>query len=796
MRLALHIVIFLALTLAARAEAMLHITVTDAKTSAALPCRVHLFRADGTPVKPPKLPFWRDHFVCDGTVELTVDEGELRYEIERGPEWSRAAGKFTVKAGEVYRVMEKLSRIADLAAEGWWSGETHVHRPLADLPLLMRAEDLHVAVAISWWNDSNYWQQSPLPAEPVTRHDGDRFFHSLGGEDERGGGALLFHQMKQPLPLAGFPGKTREWPSSAKWLDDARRADAWVEAEKPFWWDFPLWLARGVESVGIAHNHLHRSGVLGNEAWGRARDAALYPGPHGNAHYTQKIWWHALNCGLRLTPSAGSASGVLPNPVGYNRLYVHCDGELTWEKWWDGFRAGRVFVTNGPLLRVTANGELPGATLKTDGGPLQVQLAGRLDSRDPIAAVELVRNGRIERIELPALVSIHESGWFLVRAVADVKDTYRFASTAPWYVEIGGKAAPSQRESAQFFLGWTAERIAQIEQIADAQKREDVLRFWRDTERFWQGKVAAAVPEQQLPEATEARPAKDDAELRAWLESMMWHHRYTLAEMGAVLGLGERRVAAALARFDIRADNAPARPAGAPLLLLPYPGGRHPRIGFLEGAVNPQRETKVSIFPPWPDGGYVCLDVPEAIWSNLGLTYLAHTHIDTIWTKQGLQLPRLEWQPRPGGGYRIERTLPNGITFTVETVPAHDHVALVMRLKNGTPAPLTDLRVQMCAMLKTARGFEAQTNDNKVFEPPFAAARDATGRRWVIHAWQPIHRTWGNAPCPCLHADPKFPDCPSGETRELRGWVSFYEGADVREEFRRISNIWKPIGAH
>ena len=131
----------------------------------------------------------------------------------------------------------------------------------------------------------------------------------------------------------------------------------------------------------------------------------------------------------------------------------------------------------------------------------------------------------------------------------------------------------------------------------------------------------------------------------------------------------------------------------------------------------------------------------------------------------------------------------------MDAVPAPDHVALVMQLKNATPALLTDLRVQMCAMLKAARGFEAQTNDNKVFEAPFAAARDITGRLWIIQAWQPIHRVWGNAPCPCLHADPKFADCPSGETRELRGWISFFVGADVRAEFQRIAKVWKPLGA-
>ena len=62
----------------------------------------------------------------------------------------------------------------------------------------------------------------------------------------------------------------------------------------------------------------------------------------------------------------------------------------------------------------------------------------------------------------------------------------------------------------------------------------------------------------------------------------------------------------------------------------------------------------------------------------------------------------------------------------------------------------------------------------------------------MITAWTPNHRTWGNAPCPCLHSDPKFPDCAPGETQRLKGWLSFYEGEDVQAEFRRIDGIsWR-----
>jgi hypothetical protein len=49
-------------------------------------------------------------------------------------------------------------------------------------------------------------------------------------------------------------------------------------------------------------------------------------------------------------------------------------------------------------------------------------------------------------------------------------------------------------------------------------------------------------------------------------------------------------------------------------------------------------------------------------------------------------------------------------------------------------------------LLKGAEGFREQSNDNKVFSGPYAACRSADGRRWVITAWEPCHRPWGNPP--------------------------------------------------
>ncbi len=283
-----------------------------------------------------------------------------------------------------------------------------------------------------------------------------------------------------------------------------------------------------------------------------------------------------------------------------------------------------------------------------------------------------------------------------------------------------------------------------------------------------------------------SRKPKSREELRQWLENMVWHHRFELDEIRTATGLTSAEVEKALAEFQIEKGQAPERPKDAPLLVLPYPGGRHPRIGFLDGAVDPQRETKVSVFTPWDPASYVVADVPEAIWSNLGLTYLAHTHVPTIWSKSGVDLEVMEWSRSSDSSLVLERKLPNGISFRTRVVAGTDAVRMTMSLTNGTREPLSDLRVQNCVMLKGAPEFAEQTNDNKVFRSPYVAARSKRGDRWVITAWDPCHRPWGNAPCPCLHSDPKFPDCPPGETKLMRGWLSFYVGTDVEAEFDRI----------
>lgn len=295
---------------------------------------------------------------------------------------------------------------------------------------------------------------------------------------------------------------------------------------------------------------------------------------------------------------------------------------------------------------------------------------------------------------------------------------------------------------------------------------------------------------------SQTRKVDDEAELRYWLENMLWHHRYTVAEAAQVTGLDAQTLEVLIQRYQLKAELRPQRPTDR-LFVLPYPGGRHPRIGFLDGAVDPQRETKLSVFSPWDANSYAVLDVPEAIWSNLGLTYLAHTHVPTVWSRENIDLPRQEWARLPDGAFESVRVLPNGIEFGVKVIPLAAQLRMKMWLTNGSQQPLSDLRVQNCVMLKGMAGFEAQHNDYKIFRNGYAVAGSEDRQRWIISAWDPNHRCWGNAPCPCLHSDPKFDDCPVGETKFLRGWFSFYEGTDIDGELERIeASGWRQHPLH
>ncbi|QDU82739.1 hypothetical protein Pla110_45010 [Polystyrenella longa] len=290
-----------------------------------------------------------------------------------------------------------------------------------------------------------------------------------------------------------------------------------------------------------------------------------------------------------------------------------------------------------------------------------------------------------------------------------------------------------------------------------------------------------------------SRTPKTVVELDEWLKNMVWYHQYTPEEIIQATGLPTEEIEAKLVALKINAETKPALPENQ-LLMLPYPGGRHPRIGFLEGAIDPVRETKISLFTPWDPDSYVVMDLPEALWSNLGLTYLAHVHVPTIWSKENIELEAQEWTRAEDGSLLMSRTLPNGIRYDATARvnkaknPNQRAMLMTLSLTNGTDSPLKDLRVQNCVMLKGAPEFAQQSNENKQFRNPFVVCKSSVGNRYIITAWERCVRPWGNNRCPCLHSDPQFPNLAPGESATLKGWLSFYEGEDVEGEMKRIED--------
>jgi hypothetical protein len=183
--------------------------------------------------------------------------------------------------------------------------------------------------------------------------------------------------------------------------------------------------------------------------------------------------------------------------------------------------------------------------------------------------------------------------------------------------------------------------------------------------------------------------------------------------------------------------------------------------------------------------------VPEAVWFQTAgkpreLLYLAHTHVPTTWDRQQISLEPMEWSRGGEGSLTLERLLPNQVTLAAKITPEKDGVRMEFKVTNGSSETLTGLRIQMCVMLAHLKGFEQRTNDNKVFAVPFAACRDESRRRWIVTGWERCGRAWGNPPCPCLHSDPVVEGCPPGQSKSVRGWLSFYEGSDIEAELQRL----------
>jgi hypothetical protein len=495
----------------------LEIQVVDYDTGEPLACRMHLTNQAGKVQKPPRVPFWHDHFVIDGSLMLKLPTGNFNFVVERGPEYLVVTGHFEIHDFAEDSKTITLRRFVDMSREGWWSGDLEVERPKKELELLMRADDLHVAELVTWGNLKDLIKPVPATkslspkaphlaaaaedaraagAGPLVPFADNRYYRSLAGLVRRPGGSLLV------LGLDTAPSEDKiAHDTAAELVTWAReQGTAWIDVRRATSWDLPIWIALGtVDSIELADSQLARGSVKPDDAGTRPRDANRFAGPSGVGLWTETVYYNLLNCGLRIPPTAASGSGVTPNPVGYNRVYVHVDQPFSYEGWLENLRAGRVVVTNGPLIRPNVGGELPGYIFKADAGQeVALEVGLTLSTRDPLSYLEIVQNGRrVQEVrldqwteaggKLPPL-KFRDSGWFVVRAVTDIGTTHRFASTGPYYVEIGYQPRIS-RAAVQFFLDWLDERDHRpLEAGADRSADPHVEK----ARAFWQELLAKA----------------------------------------------------------------------------------------------------------------------------------------------------------------------------------------------------------------------------------------------------------------------------------------------------------------
>ena len=123
-------------------------------------------------------------------------------------------------------------------------------------------------------------------------------------------------------------------------------------------------------------------------------------------------------------------------------------------------------------------------------------------SNDFVPELEVISNGSIvKRIpcrrephqKFDFTLNIEEQGWFLIRAVTDVEHTFRFASTAPWFVNEADEESRVSKTSAQFFLDWVEQRIGRVKaNVTDPKQLREVLEPHEAAYVFWKSRVAQA----------------------------------------------------------------------------------------------------------------------------------------------------------------------------------------------------------------------------------------------------------------------------------------------------------------
>jgi len=207
------------------------------------------------------------------------------------------------------------------------------------------------------------------------------------------------------------------------------------------------------------------------------------------------IWYDFLNLGMRISPAGGSDYPYTDLP-GTDRNYVKVDGKEDTDAWFKAFKAGHVYVSNGPFLEFNINGKQMGDELHiARNGNLEITASVRLNPDvDALDRLELVVQGDVvqtqqaygkDRIDFKTTIKADHSQWIAVRAWGKRQQLFNgvdttVAHSAPVYVFVGDE--PTWKREAVPTL--VAREKAALEEIRSSPLNPD-----EDLEHFSTDKI-------------------------------------------------------------------------------------------------------------------------------------------------------------------------------------------------------------------------------------------------------------------------------------------------------------------
>lgn len=453
--------------------AELRLKLTEKDTGQPAVARVALRQIGGKFHAPFGMPYHLmaglGQFYCRHEAALTLPAGKYELLVSHGPEYRVVRMDLDLSAGQTREVAVPLERWVHAAAEGWFSGENHIHanygygawyntpRSILDF---CEAEDLNVAnlVVANSDGDGVFDREFFLGRPDTLSRPRTILYWNQEFRSTHWGHMTLFHlsQLVEPV-FTGFADTTNPWdvPTNG---DIARRVRE----------------QRGAASYTHPTKNLEDPYDQPYAAKGLPADAALglidCLDVMGSVYEpTVPYWYRLLNCGFRLPAAAGTdcfLNRVQIAPPGWGRAYVHLPDGLSYEKWVAGVKAGRSFVSNGPMLEFTAGDQTIGGTLRLNA-PGKVRVKGRARAQHPLEKLELVQNGaviatgRIAADRLSAVfdenVELKEGGWLALRVSGPTprhsQGGSHSAHTNPIYIEVRGRPFDS-RADVEYFLRW------------------------------------------------------------------------------------------------------------------------------------------------------------------------------------------------------------------------------------------------------------------------------------------------------------------------------------------------------